>query len=321
MENNLHIDENVPKPTPGDNEILVQVQVMGINPVDYKVTESPAPLRVLGSVFTPGSDYCGKVVEIGKNAAGFTKGQFVFGAKIGDHVHGTLAQYVAINKEYATALPTGVNPQDAATAGICGLTTFQAISPNVKQGSKVFINGGSGGTGVYAVQIAKALGCHVTTTCSTPNVELCRSLGADEVIDYKTSDLVKTLSSKGPVFELVVDNVGSPSNLYRASNAFIAPGGKFVQVGMTPSLSAMMQVSSNMLRPGFLGGGKAKYIMVIGQGSKSTLQQLGTWMQEGKVKAVLDGVFEWEDAKKAYEKMKTGRTRGKIVIKVLQDHP
>jgi alkaline phosphatase D len=270
-------------------------------------------------VFVPGSDYCGKVVDIGKNAQGFTKGQLVFGAKIGDYAHGTLAQYVAINKEHATALPDGVSPQDAATAGICGLTSFQAISPNVKQGDKVFINGGSGGTGVYAVQIAKALGCHVTTTCSTPNVELCKSLGADEVIDYKTTDVVKALSSQGPVFKLVVDNVGSPSNLYKASTAFVSPGGKFSQVGMTPSLSGMMQVSSNMLRPGFLGGGKAKYMMVIGQGSKSNLQQIGAWMQEGKVKAVLDGVYEWEDAKKAYEKLKTGRTRGKIVIKVPQD--
>jgi alkaline phosphatase D len=320
MEKNLHINENVPRPVPGENEILVQVHTMALNPVDYKVTESPAPLRFLGSVFTPGSDYCGKVAEIGKNVEGFTKGQFVFGAKIGDYVNGTLAQYVVVKKEYAAILPQGVDPEVAATVGICGLTEYQAIAPNVKAGDKVFINGGSGGTGSFGVQIAKALGCHVTTTCSTPNVELCKTIGADEVIDYKTTNVVKALQSKGKVFKHVVDNIGTPANLYKASNAFVAPGGSFSQIGVTPSLSGGLQVGGNILRPSFLGGGKAKYSMVVGQGSKSNLQQLGQWMQENKLKPVLDEVYEWEDAPKAYAKQKTGRAKGKIVIKVPQDN-
>jgi alkaline phosphatase D len=319
MEKNLHINEDAPKPVPGDNEILVQVHAMALNPVDYKVTESPAPLRLLGSTFIPGSDFCGKVTEVGKNATGFTKGEMVFGAKIGSVANGTLAQYVAVNKDHATSLPQGVAPEDAATMGIGGLTEIQAISPHVKSGDKVFINGGSGGTGVFGIQIAKALGCQVTTSCSTPNVQLCKSLGADEVIDYKTTDIVKALSSPGSSFSLVVDNVGTPGNLYRASKAFIAPGGKFVQIGASPNLSGMAVVGSNMLRPSFLGGGKAKYQMLMAQGSKSNLQTLGEWMKEGKLKAVLDEVYEWENAPKAYEKLKTGRTKGKIVVRVPQD--
>ncbi|KAF2133338.1 GroES-like protein [Dothidotthia symphoricarpi CBS 119687] len=320
MEKNLHINESAPKPVPGENEILVQVHVMALNPVDYKMTESPAPLRLLGSTFIPGFDFCGKVADIGKNVDGFTKGEYVFGGKIGSIGKGTLAQYVAVNKDQATSLPKGVQPEDAATVGIVGLTGYRAISPNVKSGDKVFINGGSGGTGVYAIQIAKALGCHVTTTCSTPNIELCKSIGADEVIDYKSTNVVKALSSKGPTFNLVVDNIGTPANLYKASSAFIAPGGTFAQVGMTPNLSGFLQVGSNVLRPGFLGGGKAKYQMVVEQGSKSNLKVLAEWMKEGKVKSVVDSVFEWEDAPKAYEKMKTGRTKGKIIIHVPQDN-
>jgi alkaline phosphatase D len=319
MEKNLHINENAPRPVPGDNEILVQVHAMGLNPVDHKVTESPAPLRLLGSVFIPGSDYCGRVAEVGKNATSFTRGDMVFGAKVGSVAAGTLAQYVTINKEHATTLPQGVSVEDAASVGVVGLTEFQAINPNIKSGDKVFINGGSGGTGVIGIQIAKALGCHVTTTCSTPNVQLCKSLGADEVIDYKTTDVIKALQSQGRVFSLVVDNIGSPSNLYKASSAFVQPGGRFAQVGVTPNLSGLALVGGNMLRPGFLGGGKAKYQMLMAQGVQSDLQTLGQWMEQGKVKAVLDSVFEWEDAPKAYEKLKLGRTKGKIVIKVPQE--
>jgi alkaline phosphatase D len=219
----------------------------------------------------------------------------------------------------ATSLPSGVKPEDAAAIGIAGLTETQSIRPNVKPGDKVFINGGSGGTGVYGIQIAKALGCHVTTTCSTPNVAFCKSLGADEVIDYKTSDVVSTLSAQTSLFALVVDNIGTPADLYQKSGSFIAPGGKFVQIGAAPDLSGMAQVSKNMLLPCFLGGGKAKYQMLMGQASKSDLQLLAGWMVEGKVKGVLDSVFEWEDAPKAYEKLKTGRARGKIVVRVAQD--
>ncbi|KAH6295144.1 hypothetical protein HBI39_161090 [Parastagonospora nodorum] len=319
MEKNLHINDNAPIPVPNDNEILVQVHAMALNPVDHKITESPAPLRLLGSVFTPGSDFSGKVAEVGKNAEGFTKGQFVFGAKMGEYLNGTLAQYVVVKKELAAVLPEGVDPQVAATAGICGLTEYQAIAPNVKAGDKVFINGGSGGTGSFGVQIAKALGCHVTTTCSAANVELCQSLGADEVIDYKSTNIVQSLSSKGPIFKHVVDNIGTPANLYKASNAFISPGGGFSQIGATPSLGSALQIGSNMLRPGFLGGGKAKYQLLMTQASKPNLEQLGQWMQEGKLKPVVDSIFEWEDAPKAYEKLKSGRAKGKIVIKVPQD--
>lgn len=319
MEKNLHINENAPRPVPKDNELLVQVHSMALNPVDYKITESGMPLRLFGSSFIPGCDYSGKVVEVGKNVQGFTKGEYVFGAIMGNIANGTLAQYVAINKENASPLPQGVDPKDASTVGICGLTELQSIQPHVKSGDKVFINGGSGGTGIIGLQIAKALGCHVTTTCSTPNIELCKSSGADEVIDYKCTDIIQALTAKGKVFDLTVDNIGTPTNLYRASTAFMAPSAHFSQVGATPSLSGSATIGSNMLRPGFLGGGKAKYQVVMGKASRDGLTQLGEWMKEGKVKPVIDEVFEWEDAAKAYEKLKGGRTRGKIVVKVPQE--
>lgn len=319
LEKNLHINDAAPQPTITDNETLVEVHAMALNPVDHKVTEGPMPLRLLGSNITPGADFCGRVAKVGNKVDEYQIGEWVFGAKVGTLKGGSLAQYISVPQEMLARLPKGVKIEDAAGVGVVGLTEYQAMFRNVKTGDKVFINGGSGGTGVYGIQIAKALGCHVTTTCSTPNVELCKSLGADEVIDYKTTDIVKALTEKGCTFNLVVDNVGSPANLYKASNAFLVTGGKFVQIGMSPSLKGFKQIGSNMLLPGFLGGGKNSYEMLFAKASADALTQFAIWMEEGKLKGVVDGVYEWEDAPKAFERLKTGRARGKVVVRVPQE--
>jgi NADPH:quinone reductase-like Zn-dependent oxidoreductase len=319
VEANLQINETAARPMLGDDEILVQVHAMALNPVDYKATEMGIPLVLFGSRLTPGADFCGKVAKTGSKVDSFRIGEWVFGAKVAALATGTLAQYVAVSKQHLTSLPEGVEVDDAATIGIVGLTEIQAIRPNVKEGDKVFINGGSGGTGVYGIQIAKALGCHVTTSCSTANIDLCKSLGADEVIDYKTTDITKALVEKGQVFSLVVDNVGLTADLYKQSASYLLPAGKFVQVGAGSSMGGLGQIASNMLLPSFLGGGKRKYQMLMTSPSAEDLRQLGSWMKEGKVKAVHDEVFEWEDAPNAFARLRTGRAKGKIVVHVKQE--
>jgi len=318
LEKNLKINDAAPQPTISDDEILVEVHAVALNPADYKVAES-TPLTAFGMKCTPGADFCGKVAKTGAKVDSFQIGEWVYGGKLGAITNGALAQYISVSQNMLTSLPTGVEVVDAATITVAGLTEIQAIKPNVKPGDKVFINGGSGGTGIYGIQIAKTLGCHVTTTCSTGNVKLCESLGADEVIDYKTNNIVEALAAKGPVFQLAVDNVGAPADLYKQSASYLAPTGKFVQVGATVSLGAIAQITSNFLVPGFLGGGKRSYQLLMAAMSIEDLRSLGTWMKEGKVKAVLDEVFEWEDAPRAFEKLKTGRAKGKIVIRVKQD--
>ena len=319
LEKNLKINDTAAQPTIGDDEILVEVHAMALNPVDYKVTEGGMPLTLVGSQCIPGADFCGKVAKTGKKIDSFQIGEWVFGAKVGAISNGSLAQYISVSKESLATLPKDVRVDDAATIGIVGLTEIQAIKPYVKAGDKVFINGGSGGTGVYGIQIAKALGCHVTTTCSTANVEFCKSLGADEVIDYKNTNIVEALAAKGQIFQLVVDNVGTPADLYKQSASYLLPNGKFVQVGASSGFASLVQIGSNFLLPGFLGGGKRSYQMLITKTSSRDLKELGVWMKEGKIKAVLDEVFDWEDAPKAFEKLKTGRSKGKIVIHVEQD--
>lgn len=319
VEKNLQLKDDVPQPTITDNEILVQVHAMALNPVDYKATEAGLPLSLMGSMLIPGSDFCGKVAKTGRNINEYQIGEWVFGTKVGSLAKGSLAQYISVGKEMLAKLPEGVSVDDAAAIGIVGLTEYQSIAPNVQPGDKIFIHGGSGGTGVYGIQIAKALGCHVTTTCSTPNIDLCKSVGADEVIDYKTTDIITALSEKGQIFKLVVDNVSTPVELYKKSAAFLTPDGKFVQVGGSASLGSISQVATNLLLPSFLGGGKNKYQMILTKPSTDDLKLFGVWMKEGKIRGVLDQVFEWEDAVKAFEKLKTGRARGKIIIHVKQD--
>ncbi|KAH6629045.1 hypothetical protein C7974DRAFT_179891 [Boeremia exigua] len=318
LEKNLKINDTATQPTISDDEILVEVHAIALNPADYKVSES-APITALGVVCIPCMDFCGRVAKAGRKVDSFQIGEWVFGTKGGAVSNGTLGQYVSVSQNMLTSLPAGVETEDAASVGVVGITEIQAIQPNVKPGDKVFINGGSGGTGVCGIQIAKALGCHVTTTCSTGNVKLCESLGADEVIDYKTQNVVEALAAKGPIFQLAVDNVGSPADLYKQSASYLAPGGKFVQVGATVSLGSFAQITSNFLVPGFLGGGRRPYQVLLPKPSTDDLKQLGAWMKDGRVRAVLDEVFEWEDAPRAFEKLKTGRSRGKLVVRVKQD--
>lgn len=309
-----------PKPCINDEQILVEVYSMALNPADYKVPELGLIMKmVLPSPSTPGADFCGRVAEIGKKVEGYRVDEMVFGVCDSKTGIGSLGQYIVVDKRMLTSKPKEIGVDDAASIGIAGLTAYQSIKPNIKEGDKVFINGGSGGTGVWGIQIAKTLGCHVTTSCSAGNVKLCRDLGADEVIDYKAVDIVDALKEQGPVFNLVVDNVGSPSNLYHSSNVFLKPGGKFVQVGIGPGLGSMKQLSSNMLWPGFLGGGKHKYELLLMKPKAEDLKQLAEWAKEGKIRAVIDTLFEFDDAPKAFEKLKTGRTKGKIVVHVRQE--
>lgn len=145
---------------------------------------------------SPGLDYCGKVLSAGSKVD-VKPGQLVFGRLDKPGQFGTLAECIVTNRDGAVPLPEGVDPDSAAAIGTAGLTAYQCIVPFAKAGEKIFINGGSGGTGTFGIQCAKAIGCHVTTSCSTANVQLCKDLGADEVIDYKTSDLTKELEAKG----------------------------------------------------------------------------------------------------------------------------
>ncbi|KAL6718527.1 hypothetical protein ACLMJK_004619 [Lecanora helva] len=307
----------------GPNDILVQVSHSALNPVDYKMAEIPlARMLLYGAPATPGIDFAGRVVATGSPSPSSTSqdlkpGQLVFGRLGVPTKFGTMAEYTIVPRDGCAVVPEGVPSESAASIGTAGLTAYQSIVPYVDSGDRVFINGGSGGVGIFCIQIAKAVGCHIVTSCSGVNAELCRSLGADEVIDYRTEDVLKVLKDKSN-FDLVVDNVGGPGEMYWDAHSFMKAKGQIVQVGAAVGLGVLYQIMSRMLWPGLLGGIKRGYSVLMLKNDASQLKQLAQWMQEGKMKAVIDEVFDMEDkgAVKAYQKLKTGRAKGKILVRI-----
>lgn len=211
MESSLKVNEATLLPTgahalPKDSA-LVKVSYASINPVDYKLPEvGLTRYTAMGrGPWIPSSDYAGTVV--GTNLSHVKAGDRVAGWTAIPKF-GTLAEYALIEgAENVTKLPEGVDLKDAATLPIAAQTAMQCIAPFVKEGFKVVIHGASGGTGIFGVQIAKNLGCTVTATCSGANAEFCKSLGADNIIDYKSTDVVQELQRGGLQYDLIVDNV------------------------------------------------------------------------------------------------------------------
>ncbi|KAI0976779.1 hypothetical protein F4678DRAFT_414470 [Xylaria arbuscula] len=323
-----------PTPLPA-NKLLVRVTHMSPNPADHKAPEisSLASLLLTRSFgpASPGMDYAGVVEEVGSGinsqssprfSATYKPGTKVFG-RVALTPFGTLGEYIQPDAEGCVPLPSSVSPEDASTLGTAAQTAYQTIAPFVRpgQGDEVFINGGSGGVGTFAIQIAaKALGCIVTTSCSGRNAELCTSLGATTVLDYTdtTTTVTAALRARGRVFRLIVDNVGdSPADLYSAAEDYLLPEGTFVQIGGDFSVSGLRATASRALLPGFLGGGRRTWKFISTETRHDHLAQLAQWIQEGKIRAVIDGeVIPFEQAPTAFDKLRTKRTRGNLVVKV-----
>ncbi|MCJ1437905.1 hypothetical protein MMC27_007292 [Xylographa pallens] len=312
-------------------QVLVHVHYSSLNPVDYKIPEFPLVGRfVISKPAIPCVDFCGTVVATGSGRKDLSAGQWVFGM-LDLPKFGACAEYIVVNgKESCVALPDRVKPEDAATVGIAGLTAYQSLIPHLSNITKknndskpkVFINGGSGGTGIFAIQIAKAKGCFVATTCSARNADLCYQLGADRVIDYTKQDVVASLekiaeSQDGP-FDLVVDNVGGATPLYWQSHRYLAPGSKFIAVGASPSLQGVIDLAKIFLWPGFLGGARRKYVIFTAAANAEQYSAIAEMLAEGKVRVVIEQTYKLEDLARAFERLKTGRVSGKLVVKVAE---
>lgn len=320
LENTLTLAANVKIPTPKPNEHLVQILTVSLNPLDHKVAEIPFFHRFLvPKPAVPCTDFCGKIV---KSAAGSTlkEGQLIFGVSSKQIFAGAaLAEYAAVPATSTTELPKGVTPAEAAGIPIAGMTAYQSTIPFIKPGSRVFINGGSGGTGNFGIQLAKQAGAHVTTSCSGANADFCRSLGADEVIDYRSENVVTALQKQvkeiAP-FDLIVDNVGGDYNFFFQTQETLARDGSFVMVAAQPGLAFAVFMLKAKLLPGFLGGAKRTIVPMFSKIEADQCREIAGWVGQKKVKVVVDSTFAFEEARDAMKKLKSHRARGKIVIEV-----
>ncbi|PTD05051.1 Zinc-type alcohol dehydrogenase-like protein C16A3.02c [Fusarium culmorum] len=300
LEKKIRLAADVARPSPADLQpVLAKVVYAALNPVDYKIPELGVAARALVDFpTTPGMDMAG-TIEAAK------KGVAIMARLDPMKSQGALAEYVVLD-EGTRATATGVDMKEAAGAVTVALTAHQCIKPYVKEGDKVFLNGGGGGLGTTGIQVAKLLGCH-----------FCKDLGADEVIDYKKSDVTAELAKQGADMALIVDNVGnSPTDLYRRSDNILVPSGTYVYVGARMSPGTILNLSSSLMRPSWLGGQSRKFVMLMMKTVYEDLKQIAAWMADGKLKTVSDSTFEFEEAKEAYDKLKTDKCRGKVIVRV-----
>ena len=310
--------EDIEKPVPGNDQILVKVHAVSVNPYDWHFVEgTPYVMRAMGvGLRKPkdirlGVDFAGTVEAVGKDVTQFKPGDDVFGGR-----DGAFAQYVCRRAVGAVALkPAGLTFEQAASINIAGITALQGVRDKgkVQPGQKVLINGASGGVGTFAVQLAKNFGAEVTGVCSTRNVELVRSLGADHVIDYTKEDFTKGDQR----YDVILDNVANHS--LSECRRVLTPNGIYVLIG-----------GGGVNEQGFFGGlAKAlnaalfsKFVsqkmgMMLADPSTKDLTLLADMIQSGKLRPVIDRTYKsLSEVPDAIRYLEQGHARGKVIITV-----
>ena len=302
-----------PKPTISDDEILVKVYAAAVNPLDWHYMRgAPYLMRLMSGLGAPkhtgmGRDFSGIVESVGKNITKFKAGDEVFGG-----ASGAFAEYITIREERALVLkPSNMTFQQAASVPVAGITALQALRDkgNLQTGQKVLINGASGGVGTFAVQIAKSFGAEVTGVCSTRNLDMVRSLGADHVIDYKKDDY----TTNGVQYDLIIDMVGNHSLL--ENRQALTPEGTMVMIGQEKGnwiAPLKGPISALMISP-FV---EQEFVMFIAQLKKDDLETLGNLMREGKVTPVIKKRYPLSEVAEAIRFSEKGHAQGKIIIEV-----
>ena len=302
--------EDVPKPVPNDNQVLIKVRAASVNPYDWHfMTGTPYLMRMGVGLLKPGDarlgvDCSGTVEAVGKNVTKFKPGDEVIGAK-----GGAFAEYVLSSERGLITKPANLSFEEGAAVPIAGLTAFVAVRDkgNVQPGQKVLINGASGGVGTFAVQIAKLAGAEVTGVCSTRNVELVRSLGADHVIDYTKEDFTTAAQR----YDLIIDNVSNRS-LSECRRA-LTPKGKYLMIG-GPN-GTWIKPMDRALKAAFISRFVSqKMTMMLTNPTAEHWEGMRQLLESGKVKPVIDRRYPLSQISEAMRYLEQGRARGKVII-------
>lgn len=303
--------EEIEKPVPKDDEVLIKVRAAAVNPLDWRLMKGePRALRIMPRLLKmpigrPGVDVAGEVEAVGRNVKQFKPGDAVFGA-----ARGGFAEYACTRDSRIAMKPDNVTFEQAASVNVAGLTALQGLRDKgkIQPGNKVLINGAAGGVGTFAVQIAKWFGAHVTGVCSTRNLEMVRSIGADEVIDYTQQDFTKSNQR----YDLILDCVGNHS--FSACRRILNPEGRSVMIGAPHDISVtglLAQMTGALLLSVF---SSQKAVMFIAKSSHDDLKLLGELIATGKLKPVIDRCYSLSDAAAAVRHVEEGHARGKVVI-------
>ena len=304
--------DTIKRPTPGENEVLVKVHKASLNPRDwltmrglYQARRTLEPLPV-----TLGSDFAGEVAAVGSSVNGFTVGDRVCGMQPLKGKFGAFADYVKINADAIAKIPEGVSDIDASAMPCAGLTSYQTLHDiaKIQADETVLINGASGGVGVYAIQIAKAMGAHVIAVCGPDNLDLCRELGADEAINYREDDFTK----RKDVYDVVYDVIGR-SNPKKAS-ASMRQGGRYITT--IPGFNTLFAAAQSKLASTLLPGRRKSTHLVIVKPVPEGLTAMMQLILDDRMKTVVDSCYGFDTIDDAFARSQTWRTRGKIIIDI-----
>ncbi len=305
---NVLVLEEIEKPSIQDNQVLIKVHATSVNAMDYRMRGAIAPIWPFGRLMMGlkpskeeilGNEVAGEIVEIGSNVTKFKKGDKIFGC-----VHRSYAEYVVCTENaMITTMPPGMSYEEGASIGFGGITSldFLKTRANIKKGQSVLINGASGGVGVYAVQLAKYFGAHVTGVCSTKNIELIESLGADRVIDYTEDDFTK----EDETYDIILDAVGKSS--FSKCKKLLREDG--IYLSTVPSYRLLLQ----MLWTSKIGKKKAIFGIASGDDNLHLLKEL---IQSNELRVVIDRTYPFEQIAEAHAYADQGHKVGSVAISV-----
>jgi NADPH:quinone reductase-like Zn-dependent oxidoreductase len=315
---------DTPRPVPKPDEILVQVHAAGLNPIDNMIPKGMfKPILRLRLPATLGSDLAGVVVEVGSRVTRFRPGDAVFASTFDLSGTGALAEFARVPENAAALKPANLDFVQAASVPMVGLTSWQVLMERarLKPGQKVFIPAGAGGIGTFAIQLAKYLGAKVGTTTSTGNVDLVRSLGADEVIDYKKQQFEDVLRDYDAVLGTVRgDAIEKSLRILKPGSTVVSligpPDAAFARArGMNFFMVLVFGLlSRKIIRRARKGGVAYSFLFVHPDGDR--LAEIGELLNSGRIRPVIDKVFPFEQAKQALAYLEKGRAKGKVVVQM-----
>jgi NADPH:quinone reductase-like Zn-dependent oxidoreductase len=312
--------EEIKKPTPGDNEVLIKVCAASVNPLDWHFVRGiPYFLRMMTGLRKPkntrlGVDVAGRVEAVGQNVTQFKSGDEVYGTG-----RGAFAEYVCSHENTLAMKSQRLTFEQAAAVPIAAITALQGLRDKgrVRPSQKVLVNGAAGGVGTFAVQIAKSLGAEVTGVCSTRNVEMVQSIGADHVIDYTKQDFV----AGGQRFDLILDNVGNRSfgdcrRVLTSNGVLVSNGGGSLGENDGRLLGPVVGSIPAMVASAF---SSQKYVTLMASLNHNDLTILNELFDAGKAVPVIDRCYKLTEVPEAIRYLEEGHARGKVVISVEND--
>ena len=314
--------EEVEKPVPKPDEVLIKVHAASVNPLDWRLMKGePRLLRLFfglrkPKLGRPGVDVAGEIKAVGSNVTQFKPGDEVFGG-----CSGAFAEYACASASKLVMKPDNVTFEQAASVNVAGLTALQGLRDKgkIQTGSKVLINGAAGGVGTFAVQLAKTFGAHVTGICSTRNVDMVQSIGADDVIDYTQQDFTTIDLTSNQRYDLILDCVGNHS--FSECKRVLTPSGRFVGVGAPHDVS-MVALLAPLIKDQLLSVfGSQKAVMFIAKSSQDDLTLIGELIASGKLRPVIDKSYRLSEGSEAVRHVEEGHARGKVIIQIAGDSP